>query len=301
MRPNSASVWRLASASAVLCLLGLLAIAGQQASNGGGGAPPAVPPPERRPRVRVNIREWSKLVSEDIRLVSNRSSCTQKIGQFYQREAQFQRVDAAKLRDSILVQISALLSQHRAALGAIVSEAEQAALAHKYQMELRSEYVDVHRLRNSLESQQSQIEQELAAAANAQAALNTNPPAGSNPSGGSPGSNPGDKGGPGGGPTGQSGGTPVPGPPEWQTPMSQLELRVNKNFGDVPVNTSTSAVHLPLAIYPGLPLVMNGIAWSAKLDQVFRRNLEQFAHVHHQYYGDHLGFLRTFPVLNRVS
>lgn len=240
---------------------------------------PVVPAPEQRPNVRVNVREWTRKLSEEIRLVANRTSCPQRIAQFYQRDsAQFQRVDAAKLRDSILMQINALLGQHRAAVNAIVAEAEQAAAQHQFQKDLRINYTDVHRLRNELESQQAQIEQEQAILA--QQPTLTSGQALTLGTGQS---------------TSISGGTPVPGPPEWQTQIKSLAMQVNRNFGDIPVNTSMSAVHLPLPIYAGSPEIMNGIAWSEHLDKVFRKNLEQFAHVHHQYYGDHLGFLRTFP------
>jgi len=234
----------------------------------------------RPPRAKVNIRDWTKRLGEEIRLVSERTSCTQRVAHFYQRDnvAQFQRIDAAKLRDSILVQINSLLSQHRAALNAIVSEAEQAAAQHKFQKELKVNYTDVHRLRNELESQQAQIEQELAMLAQ-QPTMTSGQALTSSQSQS----------------TSISGGTPVPGPPEWQTPIKSLAMQVVSNFGEIAVNTSQSAVHLPLPIYAGLPEIMNGIGWSESLDRVFRRNLDQYAHVYHQLYGDHLGFLRTFP------
>lgn len=246
-----------------------------------------LPPPELRPEVRVNIREWTSRLSDEIRLVANRTSCTHKIAQSYQLgrgDVQYQRLEPTKLRDSVLVQINSLLNQHKAALNAIVSAAEEAASRHKFHKELRVNYTDVHRLRNELESQQAQLEQELAQQQLASSAQPTMTSGMALTTGSQS--------------TSISGGTPVPGPPEWQPWNGQFRsiiMQVNKNFGDIPVNTSMSAVHLPLPIYSGLPEIMNSIAWTEQLDKVFRANLNAFAHVHHQYYGDRLGLLRTFP------
>lgn len=251
-----------------------------------------LPPIQQRPNVRVNIREWTQKISEDIRLVSNRTSCTRKIEQFFERESEFQQLDLVKVRENILNQINSLLAQHRAAVNAIVAEAEKFAAGHQFSKNLRINYTDVHRLRNELElpsnsSNNNQLQD--------QNATPNDPFGGSNQISGF------GAGGPGGQQPGVAqftsigGGTPVLGPPEWQTPIKSIVMQVNKNFGDIPVNTSMSAVHLPLPIYPGLPEIMNGIAWTERLDGVFKRNLAQYMHVHHQYYGDHLGFLRTFP------
>lgn len=221
-----------------------------------------LPPMQMRPSAQVNVHEWSLRLAEDIRSTSGRASCVQTIRDQYAK-AEMQVLEPARMRDQMLAQINNLLGQHRSAVQAISSEAEKLAMAHTFVKDLRFNYTDVHRLRNELDAGngvQTVTEQ--------QGAPST---------------------------TSINGGTPVPGAPEWQTAFKSLVMQTNKNFGDIPVNTSMSAVHLPLPIYPGLPEIINGIFWTEKLDSVFRRNLAQFDHVHHQLYGDHLGFLRTFP------
>lgn len=255
------------------------------------GQQPAVannilPTVQQRPSVRVNIREWARKIGDDIRLVSNRTSCVNQIGRYYEEQGEYQQLDPVKLREAILNQINSLLAQHKAAVNGIVMEAEKAAMAHNFIKNLRLNYTDVHRIRNELEPWPANLSQEQ------MNDYTTNQYGGAGASSGlTGGSSSGDR------PqfTSISGGTPVPGPPEWQTPIKSVVMQVNRNFGDIPVNISMSAVHLPLPIYPGLPEIMNGIAWSERLDTVFRRNLIQYMHVHHQYYGDRLGFLRTFP------
>lgn len=221
-----------------------------------------IPPPmQMRPNAQVNVRDWSLKLAEDIRSVSAKATCVHAIKSLYE-EAEMETLDPAKMRDKMVGQINNLLSQHRAAVVAISSEAEKLAAAHEFVKDLHFNYTDVHRLRNELDNGAS-------ASAGEQV--------------GTPSS------------TSINGGTPVPGASEWQTPFRSIVMQLNRNFGDLPVNTSMSAVHLPLPIYAGSPEIMNGIARTEKLDSVFRRNLANFAHVHHQYYGDHLGFLRTFP------
>uniref|UniRef100_A0A6G1SFK5 Voltage-dependent calcium channel unc-36 n=2 Tax=Aceria tosichella TaxID=561515 RepID=A0A6G1SFK5_9ACAR len=246
-----------------------------------------LPPVQQRPSVRVNIRDWTRRISDDIRLVSNRTSCVNQIGRYYEESGEYYQLDPVKLRESTLGQINSLLAQHKAAVNGIVMEAEKAAMAHNFIKNLRLNYTDVHRIRNELEPWPANLSQEQ------MNDYTTNQYGGAGASGGglTGGSSSGDR------PqfTSISGGTPVPGPPEWQTPIKSVVMQVNRNFGDIPVNISMSAVHLPLPIYPGLPEIMNGIAWSERLDAVFRHNLIQYMHVHHQYYGDRLGFLRTFP------
>lgn len=252
------------------------------------------------PKARVNVREWTAQLSEELAAVSNRTSCVWRIERIFEKQAdKFYTLEAAKLRDNIVQQITQLLSQHKSAVVAIASEAERLAAAHVFVKNLRLNYTDVHRLRNELdainlpqltftpgdvpnEATAQQQQQQLAA--NSVVGTSSQAPGG-------PGA--------GGQPVAQftsiGGGTPVPGPPEWQTPVRTVIMRINRNFGEVPVNTSMSAVHLPLPIYPGQPDIMNGIAWTERLDLVFKHNLAAYAHVHHQYYGDHLGFMRTFP------
>lgn len=241
-----------------------------------------LPSADQIPQVEVNIRDWTRFLSDDIRAVSNKTNCLSNIESFYRNRAKFQALDPNKLRDNILSQIDALLSQHRAAVDEIVSEAENLAVKHNFVKNLRFNYTDVHRLRNELEPQTGNNNNN-----NQDATTDQSYQSQSSGSGYQSGQSPQF--------TSINGGTPVPGPAEWQTPFRSILMQMNRNFGDIPVNSSMSAVHLPLPIYPGQPEIMNGIAWSEGLDRIFSRNLREFMHVHHQYYGDHLGFMRTFP------
>lgn len=256
-----------------------------------------LPPTEQRPNAAIDIRLGALIMSERIRLVSSRTNCLRDISNYYDENSEHESREPHKLRQKVLREIDTLLKQHRAAVNEIVSEAERFAASHTFQKNLRFNYTDVHRLRNELEwSKQIQIwTNELK---NNSASMN-----GSLSEiiaslgatwGISGGAGVGERGG-NQQPTSINGGAPVAGPPEWQTPIRNVVLQVNKNFGDIPVNTSMSAVHLPLPIYPGLPEIMNTIAWTENLDSVFKRNFAKYAHVHHQYYGDILGPLRTFP------
>lgn len=252
-----------------------------------------LPPVQFRPEAHVNIRDWTRRLSEDIQAVGKRTNCLDSMEQYFEKNAaEYQTIDPAKMRDNIINQINTLLAQHRAAVSAIVAEAEKHAVNHLFNKDLRHNYTDVHRLRNELDPLNTT---QSIDPITGQPILDTSYMGWSNQnmagtSGGSGAS---------GGQVPQftsiNGGTPVPGPPEWQTPIKSIVMQVNKNFGDIPVNTSMSAIHLPLPIYAGLPEIMNGIAWTEKIDSVFKRNLANYMHVHHQYYGDHLGFLRTFP------
>lgn len=252
-----------------------------------------LPPVHLRPNAHINIQDWTKRLSEDIITVGRTTNCLDTMESFFDNNgAKTQTIEPAKMRDHIISQINTLLAQHRAAVTAIVQEAEKLVVQHNFVKDLRFNYTDVHRLRNELDpinitvptidpatgqvaqdNQYASLANQLAGTSSSAGASSSQVPQF----------------------TSINGGTPVPGPQEWQTPVRSIIMQVNKNFGDIPVNTSMSAIHLPLPIYAGLPEIMNGIAWTEKLDNVFKRNLANFMHVHHQYYGDHLGFLRTFP------
>lgn len=272
-----------------------------------------LPPPAKRPSVRLSsMRYWADQLSEQLHAVSNKTNCAASIARYYEQGGDFEPLNVVKLREHIVGQMSQLLGQHRAAVDAIVRDAERLAVAHNFTKNLRVNYTDVHRLRNKQEyeqflaqfqlqqqeqqrlqqdfiRQQQLLDQQIKDTS-ASDALNQNLQQLMldqwGISGGSQQAN--EK-------TTINGGAPVPGPPEWQTPIQTIVLQVNKNFGDIPVNLSMSAVHLPLPLYPGLPEIMNTIAWTEGLDAVFKRNLANFMNVHHQYYGDSTGVLRTFP------
>jgi len=82
---------------------------------------------------------------------------------------------------------------------------------------------------------------------------------------------------------------------EWETPIRYLKLQKHPNFGDVPISTEDSAVHVPVHIFPGDPPVMNGIAWSDSLTKVFRDNFIRNPKLTNQYFASQTGFMRLFP------
>lgn len=82
---------------------------------------------------------------------------------------------------------------------------------------------------------------------------------------------------------------------EWQTPRKFLKLEKHKHFGDVPISTDESAVHVPVHIYPGETQVMNAIAWSDGLTNVFRNNYVRNPKLTNQYFASQNGFMRLYP------
>lgn len=276
-------------------------------------------PPNMRPFVSIDLKERAQALADTIHILSDKANCQEEVVQFYKKNSKLYQLDANELRRQILEHLDVLLKQHQSAVDFIVAEAERLAANHEFRMSLKVNYTDVHRLRNEHEWQnQLRIWEKEVIASNNNKNNNANngdangdysnmttssssPPLtleqiiSANPNFGISGAPfvSGERGNQ--QPTSYNGGAPVLGPPEMLTPIKTVIMNVNKNFGDIPVNTSMSAVHLPLPIYAGLPAIMNTIAWTEGLDEVFRRNLANFAHVHHQYYGDHLGPLRTFP------
>lgn len=82
---------------------------------------------------------------------------------------------------------------------------------------------------------------------------------------------------------------------EWETPIKYLKLAKHKNFGDVPIDSEESAVHVPVHIFPGDTAVMNGIAWSDGLTKVFKDNFVRNPKLTNQYFASQTGFLRLYP------
>ncbi|XP_059148608.1 voltage-dependent calcium channel subunit alpha-2/delta-2-like isoform X3 [Physella acuta] len=74
-----------------------------------------------------------------------------------------------------------------------------------------------------------------------------------------------------------------------QTP-TQFIKRFNKN-----VNISISSVHIPVEIYDGDIDILNGLNWSAALDEQFIDNFNSDPEILWQYFGSQTGFMRTFP------
>ncbi|XP_046457590.1 voltage-dependent calcium channel subunit alpha-2/delta-3-like isoform X4 [Daphnia pulex] len=67
------------------------------------------------------------------------------------------------------------------------------------------------------------------------------------------------------------------------------------HFGNVGINTSVSAVHVPTNVYDGAPDVLNGIQWSEQLDRIFMTNYESDPSLTWQYFGSSTGFMRQYP------
>uniref|UniRef100_A0A6G1SMK1 Voltage-dependent calcium channel subunit alpha-2/delta-3 n=2 Tax=Aceria tosichella TaxID=561515 RepID=A0A6G1SMK1_9ACAR len=96
----------------------------------------------------------------------------------------------------------------------------------------------------------------------------------------------------------QPAGTPMPqdeAQGEWQTPIKYAKLSRHPHFGELLINTEMSAVHVPVHIYPGNPVVKNSIAWSEGLTRVFKNNLVQNPRLTNQYFASPHGFMRLFP------
>ncbi|ESO01430.1 hypothetical protein HELRODRAFT_174989 [Helobdella robusta] len=67
-------------------------------------------------------------------------------------------------------------------------------------------------------------------------------------------------------------------------------------FNDMTVNFTMSTVHIPNSVYEKSSDVLNGVAWSASLDDTFKRNNERDEHLKWQYFCSSTGFLRMYPV-----
>ncbi|KAH9510174.1 Voltage-dependent calcium channel subunit alpha-2/delta-2 [Bulinus truncatus] len=61
------------------------------------------------------------------------------------------------------------------------------------------------------------------------------------------------------------------------------------------VNFNTSSVHIPVEIYDGDIEILNGLKWSAALDEHFKQNYNNDPDILWQYFGSHTGFMRSFP------
>lgn len=102
--------------------------------------------------------------------------------------------------------------------------------------------------------------------------------------------------------------------------IPRIKLHKNRNFYNIPVNTSLSSVHVPTNVYgrgtfqcqsiePN-PLhhdifafcfflaacdVIKDIQWSQKLDSIFKDNYRKDPTLSFQFFGSSTGFMRQFP------
>ncbi|KAK3762796.1 hypothetical protein RRG08_040493 [Elysia crispata] len=66
----------------------------------------------------------------------------------------------------------------------------------------------------------------------------------------------------------------------------RFEKRVNYNF---------SGVHIPVEIFDGNKDILNGLNWTAALDEQFKKNAQNDDQILWQYFGSQSGFMRTYP------
>ncbi|CAM1322473.1 CACNA2D4 (predicted) [Pycnogonum litorale] len=76
-----------------------------------------------------------------------------------------------------------------------------------------------------------------------------------------------------------------------------MRLTKNKHFRNIPVNTKTTTVHVPVNVYDKADNVINAIKWSADLQQNFVDNYERDPSLTWQYFASSTGFMRHHPGL----
>uniref|UniRef100_T1J4G3 VWFA domain-containing protein n=1 Tax=Strigamia maritima TaxID=126957 RepID=T1J4G3_STRMM len=76
--------------------------------------------------------------------------------------------------------------------------------------------------------------------------------------------------------------------------IDENEYQYNPNFKNK-VNLNTSAVHIPVEIYEGYPIIQNEIKWSGILDRAFKRNHELYSDLSWQFFGSQTGMMRFYP------
>jgi len=89
--------------------------------------------------------------------------------------------------------------------------------------------------------------------------------------------------------------------PYYAPGYSRQVLTANPHFSGIPVNTSSSSVHVPTNVFDGEPKVINAIEWSKKLDDIFRDNYERDPSLSWQYFGSSTGFLRQYPAIKWLT
>ncbi|XP_055322700.1 voltage-dependent calcium channel subunit alpha-2/delta-3 isoform X3 [Sitodiplosis mosellana] len=77
--------------------------------------------------------------------------------------------------------------------------------------------------------------------------------------------------------------------------IPRIRLHKNRNFYNIPVNTSLSSVHVPTNVYGRACDVIKDIEWSNKLDRIFKDNYQKDPTLSFQFFGSSTGFMRQFP------
>lgn len=265
------------------------------------------------------IRDWSVRFGRDIHFGTAEVSCTRSILSQYDpmktdssktgsHKASIVSIDWPQKHADIVKTVCNTMNWHKTAVEFIANTSESLAKNHTFEKDLRFDYIDVHRLYSMDENEDSsypaedqELDQESSTRTDSDQSEPTIEPAqeeGSQNTGGeNSSSDPSNahmleslpK------PEGLHSEEPSAASSEWQAPIKYLELRRHPNFGDVLINTEESAVHVPVHIYPAEQQVMNDIAWTDQLTQVFRTNFMRNPKLTNQFFASQTGFLRLFP------
>lgn len=76
---------------------------------------------------------------------------------------------------------------------------------------------------------------------------------------------------------------------------TMINLTQDTLFNNVQINPNYSTIHVPTNVYDQAPVILNGIQWSKKLDQIFKQNKKETSDLRWQYYCSADGFLRIYP------
>lgn len=271
------------------------------------------------------IKGWASRFGRDIHYGTHETTCIRSIKEQFNpsRRAEYKSsvvsIDWTQMHNEIVKTISNSMEWHKRAVESISRASENLAEKHNYNnsANFRYNYVDVHRL-HSLEDEQAlynQLQENSQPASDSKTGDESanggeHPPADSTTYDDTAGQPDGSKS------SGETGGEPQPeqlpkpsmlqsaqqqqsdnggSQTEWETPVRYLNLVKHKNFGDVPIDTEESAVHVPVHIFPGDTTVMNGIAWSDGLTKVFKDNFVRNPKLTNQYFASQSGFLRLYP------
>lgn len=82
---------------------------------------------------------------------------------------------------------------------------------------------------------------------------------------------------------------------ESDTLPTQMEVLAPKFSSKRTVNLNHSYIHTPVNVYNHHKDVLNDVAWSNQLDDIFKSNLETNANLLWQFYGSETGMHRLYP------
>lgn len=268
------------------------------------------------------LKGWASRFGRDVHYGTQEATCIRSMREQFNpaRKAEYKSsvvsIDWTQMHSEIVKTVGNTMEWHKRAVESIAKASEELAEKHVYNngTNYRYEYVDVHRL-HSLEDEQLQengqsasnpnISDESANGESDKSASGTDSSTYDEPSSPTASSKPDPEDNPEEPPAEQ-----LPKPSmlqsaqqqsdsesqgEWETPIQYRNLVKHKNFGDVPIDTEASAVHVPVHIFPGDTSVMNGIAWSDGLTKVFKDNFVRNPKLTNQYFASQTGFLRLYP------